>query len=401
MDQSQSQNQSQQKSPNVNAWWFKTAILSIALLVQAAPAVAGTLPLMRKTFSSQPLSAVETLSTVPNLGIMLFVILSSGVAKVIGNKKTVMLGLIIALIGGMTPIFTDNYTLVLVSRFALGAGIGLFNPLVYTFISYYYSGEELSKMYGYENAVANFGSAALTFLAGFLLAYGWHMAYWIYLVALFCILAFGLVVPNTKKKSTTSSSTKISTNKSVIGYAIYILMIYAAFYIVIVKLASVLMQKNYGNGSTASLLISIMTIFGVIASAMYGKIYKALGRFILPVCLLVMGIAMGVIAWSSNIWITGIALCVMGGCLILNPYLFQQANTKGPAGANTVSSSFLIMGMNLGCFLSPIAIDFVSGLFGNTQPDFTLGVAAVILLILSVVNGFLDMGHHSDKSQSN
>ncbi|KRN28237.1 major facilitator superfamily permease [Lactobacillus selangorensis] len=375
---------------NVNSFWFKAAVLSISLLSQAAPAVAGTIPLMRKTFAAQPLSAVETLSTAPNLGIMIFVILSGVVARQIGNKATVLLGALIALISGITPVFTSNFTIVLLSRFVLGAGIGLFNPLAYSYITYFYQGNEQATMLGYQTAVANFGSAALTFIAGMLISDGWHAAYWVYLSALIILLLVAFFIPNVKANK--QSATKLTTNKSVVGYALYILLIYASFYCVIVKLASLLTEKSYGNGSTASTLISIMTIVGVIASIFYGRFYKALKKFVLPIAVLGLDILIGLIALSNNVWLTAIEVGLVGVCFVMvNPYLFGQASNHGPQGADTATSSLLLMGINLGCFVAPMFIDFIASFFHNETASFALIISSVLLIVIGAINFVLDL----------
>ncbi|ANZ63584.1 hypothetical protein AYR62_05410 [Secundilactobacillus paracollinoides] len=107
------------------SWLFKVAILSISLMLMIAPNIAAAIPLMAKTFSSQSASAVQTLSTIPNLGVIFGIFLGEFVTLKIGSKRTVMLGLTIALVTGVLPVIISNYTVVLVSRFLLGFGIGL------------------------------------------------------------------------------------------------------------------------------------------------------------------------------------------------------------------------------------------------------------------------------------
>ncbi|PWF99510.1 MFS transporter [Levilactobacillus bambusae] len=386
----------QAKQPNVHSWTFKFAILSLALMVQAAPAVAGTIPLMSRTFSKLPLSMIETVSTIPNLGILICVLLSGVIAKWIGNKKTVMVGLILTLASGIVPVFTSSFPLILASRFVLGIGIGLFNPLIYTFMAYYYSGNELSSMYGYENAVANLGSAALTSLAGLLLKLGWHEAYWIYVVTLLAILMFGLLVPNTQGNQQTSN-TELKTNWSVIGYTLYIFLTNISFYIVIVKLATLVEAEHYGNGTTASVLISLMTLFGMIASVAYGRLYKRFKHWILPIAVFGIGLTTLAIGLSKNVWVTAVAISLMGACFVITPYLMMAAQSHGPKGATTVSSGLMIVGMNLGAFLSPIVMDTVASMLGHDSPSFILVLAAILLFIIAAWNTVYDLffDHHS------
>lgn len=57
------------------------ALLSISILLTSANAVAGTIPLMARQFPSVPLSQIESLTTVPSLSILIFVVLSNWIAE--------------------------------------------------------------------------------------------------------------------------------------------------------------------------------------------------------------------------------------------------------------------------------------------------------------------------------
>lgn len=146
------------KERNPQSPIFKMGILSISMLLMVAPSIAPAVPLMMQTFSTQSTSAVETLSTIPNLGIILGIFLSSWVALKIGEKKTVMTGLTLALISGFIPVLSSNYTVVLTMRFLFGIGIGLFNSLAISLIAQYYTGDELSTMMGFQNAINALGA---------------------------------------------------------------------------------------------------------------------------------------------------------------------------------------------------------------------------------------------------
>jgi len=72
---------------------FKVALLSISMLLMSAPNIAAAIPLMSKTFTGQAASAIETISTIPNLGIIIGIFISNILTNFMGQKKTVMLGL--------------------------------------------------------------------------------------------------------------------------------------------------------------------------------------------------------------------------------------------------------------------------------------------------------------------
>lgn len=109
-----------------NSGLTQVAILAISILLTSATAINGALPQMRASLSMTTTQG-ELVATVPSLGVVIFVVLSSLIAKKIGIKRTVQIGLLLVGFGGIAPIFLVNYPLIIVSRFILGAGFGLFN----------------------------------------------------------------------------------------------------------------------------------------------------------------------------------------------------------------------------------------------------------------------------------
>lgn len=84
---------------------LKFSLLSASLLVASAPAINANIPAMAEAFPTIPLSMVEMLTTIPSMFLMLSVLISSFIAKKIGYKQTISLGLMIVAISGIIPIF--------------------------------------------------------------------------------------------------------------------------------------------------------------------------------------------------------------------------------------------------------------------------------------------------------
>ena len=91
-------------------WRLPAALLSISILLTSANAVAGTIPLMAARFPTIPLSQIESLTTIPSLSVLIFVILSNPIAKRLGNKVTVLIGVFIVLLAGLMPTVAVSYT---------------------------------------------------------------------------------------------------------------------------------------------------------------------------------------------------------------------------------------------------------------------------------------------------
>lgn len=121
-----------------------------------APAISPALPLMYNAFPGVDRGGVETLATIPNIGIVTGLLISPFLIRLVGEKATIITGLIVTLLAGTFPMYATAYTPILVSRFLIGAGIGLFNSLAVSLIPEFYSREEeLASMIGFQNVMGS------------------------------------------------------------------------------------------------------------------------------------------------------------------------------------------------------------------------------------------------------
>ena len=68
-------------------WLMKLSLLSISLVLTSNTAIASALPMMLGYFNDQSASSVELLMTIPQLTVVIFIALSSLIAKAIGRNK--------------------------------------------------------------------------------------------------------------------------------------------------------------------------------------------------------------------------------------------------------------------------------------------------------------------------
>ena len=211
---------------------LKIALLSVSLLVASAPAINANIPAMSKAFPNVPLSTVELLTTISSMFLMISVLTSSFIARKIGYKQTILLGIIIVAIFGTLPAFTHSFWLIMISRALLGYGIGLFNSLLVTMISYFYHGEIRTSLFGMQSAFEGLGGIFITFVAGQLLKINWQAPFYAYLLAVPVILLFFIFVPNVQveKKDEHINEDGNNTYKGVLGYWINGIRKYVWFY---------------------------------------------------------------------------------------------------------------------------------------------------------------------------
>ncbi|CAJ1187529.1 hypothetical protein FD33_GL000666 [Companilactobacillus paralimentarius DSM 13238 = JCM 10415] len=374
---------------NTKSFLFKFALLSISMLLMAAPNIAAAIPLMSKTFTGQSASAIETISTIPNLGIIAGIFISSILVNFLGQKKTVIFGLIVALIFGITPVFSNNYYVVIISRLLLGVGIGLFNSLAISMISDFYGGDELSTMMGFQSSVSSLGSSILSFLVGYLIAFGWHATFIIYAIALPIMIIFGVVIPNVENKSVKhEKSVHQKVNLPVILISVMTFFIYAFFMVVTVKLADLLTYKNMGTGSQAATILGVFTLVSMAIGFVYGFIHKLLKQYTLVVGFSLMAVGFAILSRAASIANVTIGVVIVGlGFALVIPFIYTIINTIAPKGSENLASSVMLIFTNVGVFISPTLINYLSGLMGSQQPDMNMRVAAYgfgFLLLIAI-----------------
>ncbi len=264
-------------------WLMKLSLLSISLVLTSNTAIASALPMMLGYFNDQSASSVELLMTIPQLTVVIFIALSSLIAKAIGQKQTVLLGLLLAGVAGVLPVFTANFYLLMISRAVLGAGFGLFNSLAVSMISEFFEGEEAATLIGFQSAFQGLGAAVMTFTAGRLLTFGWQKAFLVYLITIPIIFLFMAFVPEPPKKKQNSTFKKETAQKGTLRpttlmYGILIFFLCIFYMIVVVKLSTFIVTENLGTESDAGTLLSFMQIANMVAGFLFGLIYKGLKR---------------------------------------------------------------------------------------------------------------------------
>lgn len=368
---------------------FKAALLSISLILVAGPAISAIIPLMKEVFVDRTLAEIELIATIPNFGILIFVLLGTPLTKFLGEKKTVMVGLSVALISGLVPVFSDNYLVILISRFVFGAGVGLFNALAMSLILELYEGQTRATMMGLQSAMGSIGSTILSLGVGFLAKYGWSTAFWVYAITAIPLVLFGLFVhlaaTDTTEKEVVENAPKEKINGAVIMLSVFSFFLYCFFFTLMLKMATFLGETGIGTLENAAAILSGVTLIGIVVGVIYGKIFGVLKNFVLPVGVSGMAIGFLLIATASNLPI------VIGGALLAGisfslsaPYIFMLVGEIAPPNSANLSTAILLVGINLGVFLSPTIMNFLSALFNATTAKGGLIIGGVGIGVLAV-----------------
>lgn len=375
---------------NKNSPLFKASLLSISLVLVAGPVISSLIPLMQASFPDQSISSIELIATIPNFGILIFVLLSNIFIKFLGKKNTVLLGLLIALIAGVIPVFIENYTVILVSRFMFGAGIGLFNALAVSLITELYSGDEQASLMGLQGAMGSIGSTVMTLLVGYFTKFGWQNSFLVYAITVLPLILFTLFVTLPSKNLEADSTnqgkkTKESINAATIGLMVFALLVYSLFFVVMLKTATLLVETGIGKPETAASILGAITIVGIVVGVFYGTIFKFIKQLVLPLGLLGMGLGFLIIMASNSVVMITVGAIIAGISFSLAaPFMFMLVGQLAPKNSANLATGVLLVGINLGVFLSPTINSSLSKLFGMTTASESFLISGIGLILLSI-----------------
>lgn len=340
---------------------LKIALLSVSMLVAVAPAINANIPAMKEAFPQIPLSMVEMITTIPSLFLMISVLTSGFIAKKIGYKQTIMLGLGIVAISGIIPIFIGNFYLVLFSRAALGFGIGLFNSLLIGLISYFFDGNERTTLIGYHEALGGLGGMLITYIAGQLMHVNWQAPFISYAIAIPVFFIFWKVIPKVKTEDILHKNAKqvvVSEGKegnfSIVFVFMILIVIGATLNMTMgIKVSSLIVEQGYGSASDASTVIMLLSLGAMISGFLFGKMYKIFKNYIMSVGFMITALAMFIIGISNASWMTVLGGFLVGfGFRVMMPCLTNIVNSshlKNP----TLATSLLLVAYNLGSAFAP------------------------------------------------
>ena len=380
-----------------NNRFLKLAILSISLTVQAAGAIAAAIPAILNTFSERSTAEVQALLTIPSIAIMVFIILSSWIIQKIGKKKTVILGLTIALIGGVVPAFTTNFSVIVLARILFGVGTGMYNSLTISLIGDYFSGEEQQTLLGLQSAVMTIGNSLATFLAGVLLNISWNSTFFVYflIVPILFIFSFGfpreIGETRVEKQETSELSSEEKTNFSlnvVLGIVVLFLF-FVSFMTVFTSSALVIQELHLSNQGFLSTALAIAGIISSLFAMTYGKLHHLFKTFT-PVFSAIMGmIGLLILTVSPNMSVFFIGLLIMFVSSLIVPYVYSMILNEVTPKMKNLVVSLAMVACNLGSFASPYIINFIAGQFHMTNAISQLQISIGIIIIISFIFVFL------------
>ena len=370
---------------------LKFAVLSISFVLASGGAISGILPEIQRVLEINQMQA-DLLLTTPNIAVLIATLYSNVLVSKIGMKKIVLLGLAITGLAGMAPVFIEGFHALIISRFILGLGLGIYNSFAISYISFLFDKREIPTLMGFRVSWEFAGMSLLTVLSGFLLRFGWHISFLLYGAAFIALAIFYKIVPDVDLKTLVDSSEANLVNKKKMPVLVYCSLAFMLITIICAAAIGIrfpsLMAEVHGQGHNSSNVMAAQPIVNILAALSFGRMHRRFGRKILYSGLLALIASLLIIGFSNGNYqmlVVGFFLHgLVPGWVI--PFAFQTIARITSGKTQNLAMSLMVVVINTAIFSVPFVIGFIEKILDAQTLSAAYPLLALIMLaVLSTV----------------
>ena len=300
--------------------------------------------------------------------------------KYVKYRTTIIIAIICYLISGCFPFFMNegsSFVALMVSRFIFGVAVGwsypLANALTFKLIA---DPEKRANWMGIGFAFFNIGTIFMEFAGGYLALVSWQACFLVYLIG---IIPLVLVIAMLKEPATDAeqeaelaaeAGVEADTKVPFVVFLYCILLtLGVAFAMPTILYASMIASMSFGlDAGAAGLILSVMTVVGMLCGLTMGPVFKLIGKWIVPVG----GIWLGLFYCGCGYFASTGALIPWLICFYVGHWGFVAIiNGTGnwltnlvPVGAATKTMGIYTAFHQLGCFVATPASTLLVGVLG-------------------------------------
>lgn len=371
------------------------AIMSVFFLTMGVGTITPALNSIMQAFPDLSISTIYLASTLPSLTVIPATLLAGVLAgDKVKYKTLAVIGIIIFILGGVAPFFSDDFTVILIERAIFGIGLGILSPLGNALILGNFKGDRRASLMGIGTLSMNIGGIILQFLGGFCAGLGWNYSFLPHILGIASLLLVIFFLPEPEKITAPANGEK---HKMHVPGKVWILSILFGCvmfidYPMLMGMSSYLVLTNIGDAATSAVVLSFFTVGGMIAGVIFGKMFKGTGRFVIAVGLFLMALGYVLILFVPNVIMITLGAAVMGlGFSTLMPAVMMILGMMSSPDDLALNTSIVLAIMNLFAFLSTYWIQMITNMTGDAiiAPMYvSMGIAILGGLIFTFVNPF-------------
>lgn len=390
------------------------AILSISLTVNLPGlAVSPILAKLQEIFPHTSTLETQMLTSLPNLVIIPFILLSGKLAK--GKAQTLILaiGLCVFAAAGILYFFAKSMIMLILLGCVVGVGCGLVIPLAASMIAVYFTGRRNVWALGLKSGTSNAAVIVATLFVGWVAAYNWHLSFLVYLVPVIPILLIPFMTPryicshaqppiDMTAEAVHGSKTPATRPLPAKGHklalrllagviALYIICTYAT---IAVSYSLPFAMDHYGFSSGA---VGIATAMFFISATLAGFtlpfMIKGCKSWTILISIAISAAGLLLVSLFHSMWIYIVGIFMTGyGYGIVQPIIYDKTTSIAPDKAHAnLYFSYVLTGNYIAISCAPFFIKLMAIIFHTSttaSPNFTFFLNAAIMGLL-LITGIL------------
>lgn len=362
------------------------AILSIGTItILASMAVSPALGAIKTVYSNISDTLIQMVLVIPTFFIIPACFLCLFFCNILGAKKTLILGLLLYLFGGVCAGFVSNFYMMLIFRGILGIGCGLILPLAQKLISDNFSGEIKEKIIGYPVSASCLMGIIASFSVGFIASIYWRLAFLVYLMAFIVLYLNIKYLPNDTPVKIKQKKVKIS----FLGVKLIFSMALAnlSFYTFPTYIALFMKSESIGIDSSSGIIVSVLMGAGFLTGINAIHIRKILKKYSPVFAVFCIGVGYILMSVTSSIPVLYLCAILIGGSYnLIYTEIFSGINKESAkANNNTTLITYTTVSMFIGQTLSVPLLEFASKIFSDSSYRFKFEFLSILSFLTFIV----------------
>lgn len=392
-------------SANYNKTRIKIGIYAMAVLMMGIVGVSGSLTVIGAQFPTASQSLIQSIISIPCLAVLPTTLLSGKLMDSMPKKTLGIIGMVIFLVGGVVPVCLTSLTVILVFRGIFGIGVGIVQAVASALVAENFVGPEREAVQGTMTSAQMLGCAVMVFAGGWLGDIAWNASFLVHGIAVLSLIIAFICLPLVrapKKDSADVVRGKTHLNKSSWSWAGITFALFIGVQVYTVYISYVLNEKSIGGAAESGATVAVACVGGFIMGILYGKLAGRAGHLTFAIGLFVMALSYLILALAGSMTVIYIGGFVYGIAMaICMPAAFVNTANSVDAFSSAMALSITMCAQNLGQFVCPYIMNFITGITGSAQPStLTYLLAAILLAGMGVPAVFWGMRKNTRKGET-
>ena len=373
----------------------KIGIYLISILMMGAIGISSALATIGAHFSQYDQTYIANLASVVALAVIPTTIVTGKLMDFVSKKTLTLVGIVLFLVGGVTPVFMTDFNVILGFRVIFGVSVGLIQTLCAALVAENYEGVDRDKVMGTMNSFQMLGCIVMQIVGGRLAELSWNTVFWVHLIAVVGLVGW-FFLPNHKPARVSAAANPAApkekfqiTGGCVLAWVL-MLIYFIAGQVYSNCISYVIAENGIGSAMDAGMAITMFAIGGFCMGFFFSKVSAGFRRATLGFGLLVSTIAYIIVALSGSLTMLYIGSFVTGlGFSICMPSLMNGAANSVNAASAGVAVAVATCLQNVGQTVSPYITNPVGRYFapkmGLTPNQGTMVCFGIVLCVVGVI----------------